>query len=165
MLEKNEVINAIVGCKLPKETETKSTTSSDIPTGLTLNNALDNTQDRMGKNFFTYSAKDNNCQDFIIAFLKSNNIGDETDTSWVKQETKVLFEGNDRLRKIANTLTDIGARFDVVTQGAGIKKKKKGGGDRPNLSPTNIAFCCCSWYKRLGLCSKERPLPKIRAAL
>jgi hypothetical protein len=104
MLEKNEVINAIVGCKLPKETETKSTTSSDIPTGLTLNKALENTQERMGKNFFTYSAKDNNCQDFIIAFLKSNNIGDETDTSWVKQETKVLFEGNDRLRKIANTL-------------------------------------------------------------
>jgi hypothetical protein len=125
--EKNEVINAENTCKLPKETETKNITSSDIPQGLTLNEALNKTKERMGGNYFTYSAKDNNCQDFIVAFLTANNIGNETDKSWVKQETKVLFEGNDRLRKIANTLTDIGARFDVVLQGAGTKRKKKGG--------------------------------------
>ena len=118
-LEKNEVINAENTCKLPKETETKNITSSDIPQGLTLNEALNKTKERMGGNYFTYSAKDNNCQDFIVAFLTANNIGNETDKSWVKQETKVLFEGNDRLRKIANTLTDIGARVDVLRQGAG----------------------------------------------
>ena len=117
--EKNEVINAENTCKSPKETETKNITSSDIPTGLTLNDALNKTKERMGGKFFTYSAKDNNCQDFIVAFLTANNIGTETDKSWVKQETKVLFEGNDRLRKIANTLTDIGARFDVIKQGVG----------------------------------------------
>lgn len=117
--EKNEVINAENTCKSPKETETKNITSSDIPTGLTLNEALNKTKERMGGKFFTYSAKDNNCQDFIVAFLTANNIGTETDKSWVKQETKVLFEGNDRLRKIANTLTDIGARFDVIKQGVG----------------------------------------------
>lgn len=124
--EKNEVINAENTCKLPKETETKNITSSDIPQGLTLNEALDKTKERMGGKYFTYSAKDNNCQDFIVAFLTANNIGTETDKSWVKQETKVLFEGNDRLRKIANTLTDIGARVDVLRQGAGVKKKKGG---------------------------------------
>lgn len=121
ILEKNEVINAEIGCKLPKDTETQTITSSDIPQGLTLNEALEKTRERMGGNYFTYSAKDNNCQDFIVSFLTANNIGSETDKSWVKQETKVLFEGNDRLRKIANTLTDIGARVDVLTQGAGIK--------------------------------------------
>jgi hypothetical protein len=120
-IEKNEVINFDVGCKIPKDTETKNITSSDIPTGLSLIDALNKTQERMGGNYFTYSAKDNNCQDFIVAFLTANNIGDETDRSWVKQETKVLFEGNDRLRKIANTLTDIGARVDVLRQGAGIE--------------------------------------------
>ena len=120
VLEKNEVINTENSCKIPKDTETKNITSSDIPTGLTLIDALNKTKERMGGKFFTYSAKDNNCQDFIVAFLTANNIGTETDKSWVKQETKVLFEGNDRLRKIANTLTDIGARFDVVRQGAGV---------------------------------------------
>jgi hypothetical protein len=119
ILEKNEVINAEIGCKLPKETQTQNITSSDIPQGLTLNDALEKTRERMGGKYFTYSAKDNNCQDFIVAFLTANNIGTETDKSWVKQETKVLFDGNDRLRKIANTITDIGARFDVIKQGVG----------------------------------------------
>lgn len=120
MLEKNEVINASVGCKLSKDAETRRITS--IPNGLTLNDALEKTRELMGNSFFTYSAKDNNCQDFISSFLKANNIGDETDNSWVKQDTQVLFEGNDRLRKIANTFTDIGAKIDVIRQGAGIKR-------------------------------------------
>ena len=121
MMEKNEVINATIGCKFSGETETKYISSSDIPSGLTLNDALEKQRERMGNNYFGYSAKDNNCQDFIIAFLRANNLGSETDTSWVKQEIKVLFEGNARLRKIANTLTNIGASLDVIKEGAGIK--------------------------------------------
>jgi hypothetical protein len=120
MLEKNEVINAVIGCRLPKDTQSRNITSSDIPQGLTLNDALKKTQDRMKGKFFPYSAYDNNCMDFIAEFLRANNLGSETDISWVKQETKVLFDGNDRLRKIANTITDIGARVDVLKQGAGI---------------------------------------------
>lgn len=121
MLEKNEVINAKIGCRLPKDTETRVITSSDIPSGLTLSEALKKTQDRMKGKFFPYSAYDNNCMDFIAEFLRANTLGSEADISWVKQETKVLFEGNDRLRKIVNTITDIGARFDVLKQGAGVK--------------------------------------------
>jgi len=130
ILEKNEVINTENSCKLPKETETKVITSGDMPNGLTLIDTLNKTKERMGGKFFTYSAKDNNCQDFIVAFLTANNIGTETDKSWVKQETKVLFEGNTRLRKIANTLTDIGARVDIIRQGAGhtTEHKTKEGG-------------------------------------
>jgi hypothetical protein len=139
-IEKNEVINAEKGCKLPKETETKKISSTSIPISLTLDQALNNTKTRMGKNYFDYSAKDNNCQDFITAFLKANNIGDETDVSWVKQETQVLFEGNERLRKIANTLTGIAGSVDVIRQGAGYLKggkkvPKKRGGILPNPNP------------------------------
>lgn len=68
-----------------------------------MNQALENTKKRMGGKFFGYSAKDNNCQDFIASFLQSNKIGSPEDIAFVKQETKSLFEGNDRLRKIANT--------------------------------------------------------------
>ena len=118
VLEKNEVINTENGCSMPAGTETK--VISNIPSGLTLAEALNNTRARMGGKFFGYSAKDNNCQDFLSAFLQANNLGNSADISWVKQETKSLFEGNNRLRKISNTLTDIGARFDVLKQGAGI---------------------------------------------
>lgn len=119
MFEKNEVINAMVGCKLQKTTESRSIV--DIPTGLTLNDALKKTEDRMKGKFLTYSAYDNNCMDFIAEFLRANHIGNEVDISWVKQDTQVLFEGNDRLRKIVNTITDIGARVDVLKQGVGME--------------------------------------------
>ena len=118
VLEKNEVINAENSCKISSVTESKTITN--IPTGLTLKQALDKTQKSMGNKFFTYSAKDNNCQDFIVSFLTANNIGSSNDIVWVKQDTKSLFEGNDTLRKITNTITDIGARVDVLRQGAGI---------------------------------------------
>jgi hypothetical protein len=139
LLEKNEVINAIIGCKIPSGTETK--VISNVST-ITLNDALDKTKEQMRGSFFTYSAKDNNCQDFIVAFLKANNIGDEKDISWVKQETKVLFDGNDRLRKIANTFTDIGAKIDIIRQGAGLKSpvNKKGGMIEADIEPDTPAY-------------------------
>ena len=123
MMEKNEVINAVVGCKLPKETETREITSSDIPTALTLNDALEKQRERMGDKYFSYAARENNCQDFILAFLRANKLGNETDASWVKQSIHILFQGNETLRKIANTLTGIAGSFDVIKEGAGIKKK------------------------------------------
>jgi hypothetical protein len=132
-LEKNEVINAEYGCKLPKDTESKNIDSSSIPNGLTLTNALNKTKERMGGKFFVYSAKDNNCQDFLSSFLQANNIGNSNDISWIKQETKVLFEGNDRLRKIANTLTDIGARVDILKQGVGAKKSYTANNSDPRI--------------------------------
>ena len=37
---------------------------------------MEKTKEYMGdKKFFGYSAKDNNCQDFIVAILRSNSIG------------------------------------------------------------------------------------------
>jgi hypothetical protein len=142
-LEKNEVINGEDGCKLPKDTESKIIDSSSIPNGLSLTDALNKTKERMGGKFFVYSAKDNNCQDFLSSFLQANNIGNSNDISWIKQETKVLFEGNDRLRKIANTLTDIGARVDILKQGVGAKKigfglKSKKGGMMGNANVTPL---------------------------
>jgi hypothetical protein len=38
-----------------------------IPSGLTLNKMLDRTRSLMGGRFLSYSARDNNCQDFILA--------------------------------------------------------------------------------------------------
>jgi hypothetical protein len=119
LLEKNEVINADANCKTPKDTESRRV--SNMPSGLTVNQALGNTKKRMGGKFFGYSAKDNNCQDFISSFLQSNKIGSPEDIAFVKQETKSLFEGNDRLRKIANTLTDLGSRANILTDGLGVQ--------------------------------------------
>ena len=82
----------------------------NIPSGLTLNNLLENTKQKMGKKkFFTYNAVSNNCQDFLLAFLQSNNLGNEPNYTFIKQDTKSLFDGLPVLKKLAKGTTDFGA--------------------------------------------------------
>lgn len=121
-VEKNEVINMDISPPTRPKEEVKDITSN-IPDGLTINELMSKTEERMGKKeFYGYSARDNNCQDFIVSILKANNIGDETDQKFVKQDTKSLFDNLTFLRKFSNTLTTIGARANVATTGAGFNE-------------------------------------------
>lgn len=93
-----------------------------VPSGLTINKALEKTEQAMGDLFATYSAKSNNCQDFILAFLKSNGMGDEKVYAFVKQDVGSLFGKSDFLRKFTNTVTDIGAKVSTLIEGEGVTK-------------------------------------------
>ncbi len=118
-VEKNEVINMDLSPPTRDKEEVKEI--SNAPKDLTINTIMTNTENYMGKKkFFGYSARDNNCQDFIVALLKSNNIGNEQDIAFVKQNTKELFDKLPFLRKFSNTITTIGARVNVLTTGAGM---------------------------------------------
>jgi hypothetical protein len=124
-VEKNEVINMDVSPPSRPKEEVKNITSN-IPSGITINSLMNNTRKRMGDSkFFNYSAKSSNCQDMILNILNANNIGDESDRNFVKQDTDFLFENLPYLRKISNTVTTIGARANVLTDGAGFKSKRK----------------------------------------
>ena len=70
--------------------------------------------------FFKYQAKDLNCQQFILDILTTNKLGNAKHRDFVKQDTNSLFDKYNGLRKTANTLTDIAAKFDVVKQGGKI---------------------------------------------
>jgi hypothetical protein len=118
-LEKNEVITMDIDASIRAGSDTMKV---PIPAGLTLNVMLANTEKEMGGKFLKYSAYNNNCQDFIMAVLKSNGLGDDAIYSFVKQDTKSLFSDNSFLRKVSNTITDIGARFNTAIFGAGSKK-------------------------------------------
>ena len=123
-VEKNEVINVEVSPPTRPNEEVEDIVNN-IPPGLTINELMNNTNKRMGSSFFNYSAKSNNCQHFIINILDANNIGDESDREFVKQDTDFLFENLPYLRKISNTVTTLGAKVNVITEGAGTKKLKK----------------------------------------
>jgi hypothetical protein len=115
-LEKNAIITL-------RPTKGRSGESSpvSVPSGLTLNKAMEKTQEAMGEAFATYSARDNNCQDFILAFLKANGMGDAADYTFVKQDVKTLFGKTSFLRKFTNTVTDIGAKVTTLLEGEGVK--------------------------------------------
>jgi hypothetical protein len=69
----------------------------------------------MGGKFLPYSSRDNNCQDFILAMLKSNNLATPPNIQFVKQATQSLF--TPELRRITNTITDIAGAADKLIQG------------------------------------------------
>ena len=73
------------------EKHTEQQEISGIPPNITLNTLLENTKKRMGdEKFFTYNAVSNNCQDFLLAFLQSNNLGSHENYTFVKQDTEKL---------------------------------------------------------------------------
>lgn len=123
LLEKNEVINMEINPRDRPNTESKEV--YNIPY-TTINQLLENTKKYMtDKKFYGYSARDNNCQDFIVAIFKSNNIGDNSDIEFIKQDTKKLFDNLPILRKFSNTITDIAASADVLIHGKGIQNNSK----------------------------------------
>jgi hypothetical protein len=112
-IEKNEVI-AIHLSQGKARTNEQSIVIAKIPQGLTLDTMMNRTKQAMGDKFYKYDASKNNCQDFLVALLKSNKIGTATDLTFIKQDTSYLFKNLPYLRKFSNTLTTIGSRVDIV---------------------------------------------------
>ena len=113
-LEKNEVIT-ISPYKMNYKAENLYVS---FPPGISINILLQNTRDKMGGSFLTYSARDNNCQNFILALLQSNFLDNTRNVLFTKQSTSDLFDVN--LRKITNTITDIGAKIDIIREGGSL---------------------------------------------
>ena len=112
MVEKNEVIN--MGMSPKKGGETYHI--SPFSTGKTLSEIMERTRERMGdERFFSYSAKNNNCQDFILALLQANGMGDADEFAFVKQDTKQIFKGLKTLSSVADFITDIAGGVSAIT--------------------------------------------------
>lgn len=122
VIEKNEVINIA-----PAKATTKDTQTYPIQLNgtTTLNTLLPKAQKSMGDKYFTYSAFENNCQDFILAILRSNGLGDSGSTAFIKQDLqKVTGSMPTYVRKIAQLATDIGAVANVAMEGRGGRKPR-----------------------------------------
>lgn len=117
-LEKVERVSMTVNPKPVKDEESTPTPLNGK--SITLNQLYENARNKMGDRFYPYSARDNNCQNFILNVLQASGVGNTQDYEFVKQNTKELFGDNTFLRKASNTITDIGARFNVLQQGGGI---------------------------------------------
>lgn len=92
----------------------------DVPvTGapLTIMQLLDNTLKNVGKEkFFLYDAFDNNCQNFVVDVLRSNNLlGSGLEIrNFVVQPADVLIKKQpDYLATVSRTLTNLGAIFQA----------------------------------------------------
>ena len=112
VLEKNERVNM---SERPVEVDT---IQINFPPNLTINQIYNNALQNVGaKIFYAYNASSNNCQNFVLNLLQYSNLGTPEALAFTKQNTKSLFEGDPRLRKIANTTTTIGSIGNILMQG------------------------------------------------
>lgn len=79
----------------------------------TVHELFTTTQTHMGDKFLPYKSANNNCQVFIMGILDANGFNTPERTSFVKQDTKDIFE-HTALRKLANTITDIGGYTNAI---------------------------------------------------
>jgi hypothetical protein len=94
----------------------------NIPYNLTISKLCENCLNLMGNRMFSYNAKNNNCQVFIKNLLEASGMyGNE---NFIMQDIKQIFHGFTGTRKIMNTVTDIGNRLDMISEGAGFIQKQ-----------------------------------------
>lgn len=80
---------------------------------VSLNSLLEKTRLRMGRKYFLYNAKSNNCQDFLLNVFNANDIGGAEERDFIKQDTRRIFnESPNYLKSMAKFITDIGGRVD-----------------------------------------------------
>lgn len=118
-LEKIEVVN--FSRKSPKEAKSEVKPINQIPSGITLQQLIDNTIKRMGpQNFSTYDAQKLNCQNFLVNILDANNIGDNSDRSFIVQDAEKIFRELPEFAKVlGNAATNLGAIFNRLIKGEG----------------------------------------------
>ena len=117
-LEKNEVVN-MEKSGMPSGAESMKVLN--IPLNLTVKQLIENTKKLMGNSaFLGYQSKNNNCQDFQMAILNANNMNSPELTKFVKQDTASIFK-DPKFRALANSVTDLAARADVIKQGGSLK--------------------------------------------
>jgi hypothetical protein len=122
LCEKNEVITFTVS---PKKADQEEVQAAKTPANTTFKELLDKGQAEMGDRYFPYSAKDNNCGNWIEGVLKGNKINDGATKAFIGQDTKKIMSGFPKLRKALNTLTDIAGRANVVMEGGDLEGEIK----------------------------------------
>jgi hypothetical protein len=123
LIEKNEVISMEVNPLNRENTEAKEVA---LYKQLIFKDMMTRTQERMGDRFFIYSARNENCQDFIWNILVANNLDTNELYEFIKQDAIKIYGDMIRFRKFSNTLTDIAGRLNVVTQGYGELSRRNG---------------------------------------
>ena len=112
IIEKNEVINVALYDKNKIEKDIQFLEIKEFQPNITINELLENTKQLMGLNkYYSYSGLMNNCQDFISAILKSNNIINENALKFIKQDVLYIRKNWQTIHNIMNMTTNIAAAY------------------------------------------------------
>ena len=89
---------------------------------LSFSSLLEGAKRVLGPKYFTYDAKNNNCQDFIMAILTGSRLGTPENFKFIKQDTRGMFKGLKKTRTIVKGITRLGGIVDRLIHGVGTNK-------------------------------------------
>jgi len=116
--EKNEVVTVSDNTKIADDAESKPV--GGISGKMLLSDAIEKCKNLMGeKNFFSYSALDHNCQDFVSSFLKANGWLTGDLNRFIMQDVQAIAKVLPSYSSVViDALTDIAGAFRLL-QGQG----------------------------------------------
>ena len=121
LVEKNQAINMkIVTNYAPAKTDY---ITAAVTHQVTFGQLLENTKQAMGSKYFIYNAQTNNCQDFILNMLRSNNLLTQDLTNFIKQDIETLFKKFNNASTVMNTFTNIGTAADILMKGGKLENE------------------------------------------
>lgn len=127
LIEKNQDINIDDDIEAKDKAEALEVNLKDYqPTFFEL---LENTRKLMGdNNFYKYDAFKNNCQDFLLNLLKANNLLNDTNEKFIKQNAAELLKSlPSYVSTIANTTTNTASYINKFLQLIGLRGFEEGG--------------------------------------
>ena len=92
----------------------------NVPSGLTINQLIENTRNLMKEKFIPYSSSSNNCQNFVLNILRANNMNNPQLEEFVLQKVDMIFK-DPNFKKFADTVTGLGEKIDIISQGGKLK--------------------------------------------
>ena len=119
LLEKNAVINFVPAPKVRLGSAMEKVGNWHE---VSFQSLLDGARRILGSKYFTYDAKNNNCQDFIMAILQGSNLGTPENFKFIKQNTRQMFKGLKKTRNIVKAVTRLGGIADRLINGVGVNK-------------------------------------------
>ena len=120
-IEKESTVKFTQSNHISAHSETREV--KHIPYNLTISKMCENCFNKIGDSMFSYNSKHNNCQVFIKNLLEASGMnGNEI---FIMQDVKQIFHGLTGTRQIINTVTDIGNRLNMLSEGAGLSKHKQ----------------------------------------
>jgi hypothetical protein len=122
-LDKQEVIKLVKNNPIKKNSETLDVDLQGKE--ITFNELIEKTRQLMGnRNFTSYSAKKNNCQNFVESILRANDLINDEYKNFIIQDAETVFKGMPKItEKLSDFITDTGAVVDRVVEGESVKKK------------------------------------------
>lgn len=135
-LEKDVVIKFTKGSSRNDTPENKSDVYP-VTKDITFGQLFDQLASKMGKNFTSYDAFENNCQDFSLAILSVLGVGDDKLKTFIKQDAQKILKS----AGVLSGALEVGAKLSALKDQVVDRLTQGEGHQPPQLYNFQLPYC------------------------